>query len=296
MSLPLPYMERTRAYYLALGYDNPYQWAAHDDVPFAPLLMPLNKARVAIVTTAAPFKPGAGDQGPHAPYNAAAKFYDVYKAPVDPLPDLRVSHVAIDRAHTSAEDTDTYLPITALRRASARGVVGAMAEAVVGLPTNRSQRTTREVDAPKVEALLASLAVDAAILVPNCPVCHQSTALVARHLEANGLPTVVMGCAKDIVEQAGVARFVFSDFPLGNSAGKPHDRESQDITMTLALDLLAEATAPRTTVTSPLQWSGDDRWKEDYANPEQLTAEDLARKKAEFDAAKSTAKTLRAPS
>ncbi len=65
------------------------------------------------------------------------------------------------------------------------------------------------------------------MLVPNCPVCHQTVSLVARHLEANGIPTVVMGCAKDIVEHAAVPRFLFSDFPLGNSAGKPHDEASQ---------------------------------------------------------------------
>jgi hypothetical protein len=34
--------------------------------------------------------------------------------------------------------------------------------------------------------------------------------LVARHLEADGLPTVIMGCAKDIVEHCGVPRFLFS--------------------------------------------------------------------------------------
>jgi len=47
--------------------------------------------------------------------------------------------------------------------------------------------------------------------------------LVSRHLEANGISTVVIGSARDIVEECGVARFVFSDFPLGNPCGKPYD-------------------------------------------------------------------------
>jgi len=50
--------------------------------------------------------------------------------------------------------------------------------------------------------------------------------LIARHLEANGIPTVIVGCAKDIVEQAGVPRFLWSDFPLGNSCGRPGDVEA----------------------------------------------------------------------
>ena len=59
--------------------------------------------------------------------------------------------------------------------------------------------------------------VDVAVLVANCPICHQSISLHARYLEAHGIPTVVMGCAKDIVEHCGVPRFLFSDFPLGNA-------------------------------------------------------------------------------
>ena len=99
--------------------------------------------------------------------------------------------------------------------------------------------------------------VDAAVLVPNCPVCHQTCSLVARHLEANGIPTVVMGCAKDIVEHAAVPRFLFSDFPLGNSAGKPHDVASQALTLELALRVLEAAPGARTTMQSPLRWSED---------------------------------------
>ena len=66
---PLAYIERIRNYYQILGYGAPYEWASHDVVPFAPLQKPLSEARIAIVTTAAPFQPDKGDQGPGAPYN-----------------------------------------------------------------------------------------------------------------------------------------------------------------------------------------------------------------------------------
>ena len=101
---PVSYMQRTRAYYLALGYDNPYQWARHEDAPFAPLRQPLTETRLALVTTAAPFQPDKGDQGPGAPYNAAAKFYAVYSGDTARDHDLRIAHVGIDRKHTSMED------------------------------------------------------------------------------------------------------------------------------------------------------------------------------------------------
>ena len=38
---PIAYMQRTRDWYLALGYGNPYRWAHHADVPFQPLAKPL---------------------------------------------------------------------------------------------------------------------------------------------------------------------------------------------------------------------------------------------------------------
>jgi hypothetical protein len=121
-------------------------------------------------------------------------------------------------------------------------------------------------------------------------VCHQTVSLVARHLEANGLPTVIMGCAKDIVEHAGVPRFLFSDFPLGNSAGPPFDTEAQALTLELALRVLETAPAARTTVQSPLRWSEDPAWKLDFDNPATLTPEQIAERRKEFDAVKSIIK------
>jgi hypothetical protein len=115
---------------------------------------------------------------------------------------------------------------------------------------------------------------------------------VARHLEANGLPTVIMGCAKDIVEHCGVPRFVFSDFPLGNSAGKPFDVESQAQTLELALRVLESAPGPRTTVQSPLRWSEDADWKLRYSDVKNLTPEDIAERRKEFDAVKATIKDI----
>lgn len=278
---PIRYMLRTRDYYAALGYP-PYQWAHFDAVPFAKPSASLAHLRVVLITTAARFDPTLGDQGPGAPYNAAAKFYRVYRAAVAPPPDLRISHVAYDRAHTTAADPNTWLPIAALHDAVTRGTVGALADELIGMPTDRSQRATLERDAPDVLAACADLRADVALLVPNCPVCHQSVSLVARHLEANGVPTVVMGCARDIVEHVGVPRFHFSDFPLGNSAGKPFDTASQRATLAQALALFETAAAPRTTFVSPQIWAADAGWKNDYSNAAALPPDELARRRAEF--------------
>jgi D-proline reductase (dithiol) PrdB len=290
---PIPYMARTREYYAAIGYTTPYRWAHYVEAPFQPLRKPLAQSRITIITTAAPFDPAKGDQGPGAKYNGAAKFHSVYDGDTSRPHDLRISHVAYDRVHTLAEDSGTWFPLRQLQRLAAEKRIGEVAPRFFGAPTNRSHRATIETDAPEILARCQADRVDVAVLVPNCPVCHQTVSLVARHLETNGIPTVVMGCAKDIVEHAAVPRFLFSDFPLGNSAGKPQDVISQAFTLELALRVLETAPSAQTTVQSPLRWSADPSWKRDYNNVAALTAEELARRRQEFDAQKEIARSLR---
>jgi D-proline reductase (dithiol) PrdB len=290
---PIPYMARTREYYAAIGYTTPYRWAHYVDAPFQPLSKPLAQSRITIITTAAPFDPTKGDQGSGAKYNSSAKFYSVYDGDTARPHDLRISHIAYDRVHTSAEDSGTWFPLPQLHRLARERRIGEVAPRFFGAPTNRSHRVTIETDAPEILRRCKDDRVDAAVLVPNCPVCHQTVSLIARHLEANGVPTVVMGCARDIVEHTAVPRFLFSDFPLGNSAGRPHDVPSQAFTLELALRLLETAPSAQTTVQSPLRWSSDASWKRDYNNVAALSAEELARRRREFDGQKEIARALR---
>lgn len=290
---PINYLERIRAYYLALGYDHPYRWAHFEDVPFLRPSKPLSLSCVGLVTTGAQFCADCGEQGPGAPYNASAKFYTVYASPTTGDPKVFISHVGYDRKHTAAEDQRTWFPLEQLTRAAYERLIGAVSRRFYGLPTNRSQSTTIEKDAPELLRYCRQDGVDVALLAANCPVCHQSCCLAARHLEQNGIPTVVLGCAKDIVEHVGVPRFLFNDFPLGNPAGKPGDEDSQERVMNLALEILTSATAPRTTVQSPIKWATDHTWKKDFYNIDQLSSAELAALKEKFDRDKEIAKQQR---
>jgi len=287
------YIERTRAYYAALGFAEPYRWAAFAEVGMSPLGKPLESATIAVVTTAAPYRAGLGNQDPGAPYNGGAKFYGVYSLPVDGPLDLRISHIAYDRVHTTAADQNTYVPIATLRRAAHEGRIGALSQRLIGLPTDRSREKTTDVYAPMVRDICREDGADAVILVPNCPVCHQSVSLVARYLEAEGLPTVVFGCAKDIVERCRVARFYFSDFPLGNAVGKPFDRGSQDATVAGGIDLLRTATDPGRTVLNPQTWDTTDVWKRDFCSVEALSPSELSALRDDFDREKARSRRNR---
>ena len=116
--------------------------------------------------------------------------------------------------------------------------------------------------------------------------------LVARHLEANGIPTVIVGSALDIVEYCGVPRFLFTDFPLGNPCGPPWRRDLQRTIMGQALDLLGSAEAPRTTRRSDVQWPSDDDWRPRYGR---VTPEEAERLRAVGEERRRTQAQARTP-
>ena len=164
--VPVPYMQRTRDYYQALGF-GAYRWAHYADTPFTPLARPLAQSRLAWITTAAPFQPDKGDQGPGAKYNAGAKFYKVFTGSTASIPDLRIAHVGYDRKHTKAEDANTWLPLQQLQLAVKAWRIGALTPRFYGAPTNRSQRVTLETDAPEILAKVREDGADVALLVPT---------------------------------------------------------------------------------------------------------------------------------
>jgi hypothetical protein len=262
-------------------------------VPFTPLRKPLKASTLALITTAVPYDSSKGDQGPGATYNAQAKFYEPYAMITLGDPDLRIAHVGIDRQHANLSEMACWFPLKAARQAVLDRRIAKLAPRFYGLPTNRSQRHTLENDAPRILEMCQTDGVDVAILIPNCPICHQSISLLARYLENAGLSTVIVGAAKDIVEYCGVPRFVFNDFPLGNAAARPQDPQSQSIIFNLALDVLEIAPGPRTTVQSTLRWSDDPRWKLDYMNIERLAKHEIEALRAEAERARLTAKEIR---
>jgi len=101
--------------------------------------------------------------------------------------------------------------------------------------------------------------------------------LVARVLEAGGITTVIIGSAYDIVTTCGVPRFLYNDFPLGNSLGRPFDRNTQRQSVEMALDLAATATAPGSIISTPFRWADNELWKENYARVDASNRQELLR-------------------
>lgn len=135
------YMDRTRDYYHAIGYDKAYVWAQFDDVPFARLAGPLARTRIGLVTTAHP-----SDKSNHDGKGNR----HVWSGAIDSQAALNTDDLAWDRESTHTEDRESYLPIKAVAALAAVGLVGGLTRRFHGAPTSYSQRKTIDVDAPEI--------------------------------------------------------------------------------------------------------------------------------------------------
>ena len=149
------YIERTRDYYRALGYTTDYVWASFKAVPFARLAKPLREACVGLVTTAHP---------PDRSNHDAEGVRLVWSGLTTPFAGVNTDDLAWDRESTHTEDPDSFLPIATTAALVRDGVIGALAARFHGVPTEYSQRKTREVDAPAILARLRADGADAALL------------------------------------------------------------------------------------------------------------------------------------
>jgi D-proline reductase (dithiol) PrdB len=155
---PVRYIERTRDYYRALGYEHDYVWVHFDDVPFARLAGPLSATRVGLVTTASP---------PSLDNRDAKGVRHVWSGAVTPPPPkLFTDNVAWDKESTHTDDRASFLPIEVVKELAIEGVIGDLASRFHGVPTEYSHRKTLEEDAPQVLARLRDDGAQAAILCP----------------------------------------------------------------------------------------------------------------------------------
>ncbi len=153
------YIDKSREYYAAHGYEVPYQWAAFDDVPFASLDKPLNEAKVAVVTTTFLHAEDAPDGKSPLPKQ-------VYHHSVADMPGrMFTEDLSWDKDATHTNDTETYLPLTRLAEQVEAGRIGELNHRFFGVPTEYSQRKTG-LDAEQIRTWCEEDDVDVVLLVP----------------------------------------------------------------------------------------------------------------------------------
>ncbi len=155
------YIDRTREFYGAQGYEKPYVWARHTDAPFAPLAKPLARCRLTLVTTASPWREARPVDG------VLRGDKQVWSGSTDAPPErLYTDDLAWDKEATHTRDVESFLPIRALQSFAAKGRIASVAPRFHGVPTDYSQRRTIEQDAPQILARCREDGVDAVLLVP----------------------------------------------------------------------------------------------------------------------------------
>jgi D-proline reductase (dithiol) PrdB len=154
------YIDKTREYYRAEGYETPYRWAHFDDVPFTPLTTPLAMCRVGLVTTSE-----MAIHGEPPPVADDDALRDPYWLSTDTTVGRLYSRkTAYDRFATTLDDVEAYLPLTRLRELADAGRIGGLAPRFVVAFSQYSQRKTLKVDAPMIERWLREDRVDVAAL------------------------------------------------------------------------------------------------------------------------------------
>ena len=138
------YIDRSREYYAAQGYSQPYAWAHHDDTPFTPLKKPLSECRVGLVTTAGKMDTETDGQG-------RRKTRDLYALAANPAPArMFTADLAWDKVATHTNDVESFLPLNRLAEYASGGRIKSVSPRFYGVPTEYSQGKTSRRDAPKI--------------------------------------------------------------------------------------------------------------------------------------------------
>lgn len=250
MNEPVEYVKALNEKYQSQGFP-PYQWTVNSETPLTQLKKPLSQCRVSILSTS-----GASLTS-SPPFNADAR------------DDLRCDAIAGDADtsdfvindnyynHTDAsQDLNCMFPLDRLRELAAEGVIGSVAPHVYSGFMGRIyiRDAVCNEAAPALAAKLKADGVDLLIVVPACPLDHQTAGLVARVVEEQGIPTVTVSTGRDLSKNVLPPRTVFVNFPMGNAFGRPKNATQQRQILVDALNLAATPCAPGVFVDLPYEW------------------------------------------
>jgi D-proline reductase (dithiol) PrdB len=186
-----------------------------------------------------------------------------------PMSRLIVAHKTKVRKW-AVEDLNVAFPLERMRELESEGAFKRLAHTAVSM-VGSIQRYTELVEQtiPAIKQIYDSQGVDLVFLFPFCPACHRATTVIARALEARGLPTLSMSVLLEAAEEAKPPRTCFLDFPLGCPAGKPHEAEQQREILRSALKLAPEFDGQPWHIKSlPFEWSpgGSRAWEEEVSD------------------------------
>lgn len=174
-----------------------------------------------------------------------------------PLSELRMGHLSAVR-RWAEQDLNVSYPRDRMIELESEGAFRRLAEQAVSLVGSISTYTALvEQAVPRILAEYERQGVDLVFLFPFCPMCHRSTSVLARALEARGMPTITTSTSWEMTAQYKPPRVAWLDFPLGCAAGRPNRPAQQRDILRTVLNMVPEFREPWTIAPLPFQWSDD---------------------------------------
>ena len=201
-----------------------YRFVENTHAPFTPARRALPMLNLALVSSAGAYIDGTDTFDVSAP-DGDINFREI---PIEvEAEDLRYTARGYDSTAVR-QDRNVQIPIERLLEYEANGVIGKLNDvwwSFDGFIPNAG--LVAEQLAPKIVERLQRYEVQAALLVPASRLCHQTMGLIARAVEEAGIPTIIIGVQRDIIDSVRPPRTAFYPGELGSVIGKPNWKEYQ---------------------------------------------------------------------
>jgi D-proline reductase (dithiol) PrdB len=204
--------------------DEGYPFVKNRRAPFTPVRRALPMLNLALISSAGAYIDGTSPFDTDSP-GGDLSFREI---PVEvEAGDLRVSPRGYDAAAVLS-DMNSEIPVERLVEFERNRVIGQL-NPVFWSYLGFIPDAAKLVDelTPKLVDRLLRYEVQAALLIPASRLCHQSQGLVARAIEAAGIPTMTLAVVKDVVTNVRPPRTALYDGEFGSVAGKPNWPEHQ---------------------------------------------------------------------
>lgn len=211
------------------------RWNANDDLsgypfvenvrsPFTPVRRALPMLNLALISSAGAYIDGT------EPFETESKDGDMSfrEIPIEvAAADLRFAAKGYDAADVTA-DRNVQIPVDRLVEYSENGVIGKLNDVWWSVSSHipNAARVADELG-PAIAERLHRYGVQAALLIPASRLCHQTLGLVARVVEASGIPTMCLSVDPTITDRVRPPRTAYYSGELGSVCGKANWREYQ---------------------------------------------------------------------
>lgn len=235
--------------------DQDFSLINNEFIPWTPWHVPAREAKVALVTTGGVYLKNGLHQRFETEAAGGDPTFREFPAVVQ-AEDLAIAHARMDASY-GTQDINTIFPLERLHELSAIGYVGSVAPFAYSFMGHVPEPVALLANyAPSVAYRMKRMGVEVALIVATGPVDHQTAVLVARAIELAGVPTIVLGNDKALIEAVKAPRAVVVKHPDGAPLGNPGNAGKHQHLLREVFDAAFEFEGPGLVAELAYAWSG----------------------------------------